>query len=62
MQIGSRARDVDVDYIVGDVDDHSLREELRSCQYFLVSSELESARHKVFNYANYQRNNRQRET
>ena len=51
MQIGSGPRDVDVEHIVGDVDDHSLREELRSCQHFLVDSELERARHKVFNYA-----------
>ena len=51
MQIGSRTRDVDVEHIVGDVEDHSLREELRSCQYFLVDSELERARHKVFSYA-----------
>ena len=27
------------------------REELRSCQHFLMDSELERARHKVFNYA-----------
>ena len=51
MQIGSGTRDVDVEHIVGDVEDHSLREELRSCQHFLVDSELERARHKVFNYA-----------
>ena len=51
MQIGSGTRDVDVEHIVGDVDDHSLREELRSCQHFLVDSELERARHKVFNHA-----------
>ena len=38
-------------YIVGDVDDHKLREELRSCQHFLTESELERAKHKVFNYA-----------
>ena len=50
-QIGSGTRDVDVEHIVGDVEDHSLREELRSCQHFLVDSELERARHKVFNYA-----------
>ena len=47
MQVGSGTRDVDV----GDVEDHRLREELRSCQHFLVDSELERARHKVFNYA-----------
>ena len=51
MQIGSRTRDVDVELIVGDVEDHSFREELRSCQHFLLDSELERARHKVFNYA-----------
>ena len=36
---------------VGDVEDHRLREELRSWQHFLVDSEPEKARHKVFNYA-----------
>ena len=51
MQIGSRTRDVDVEHIVGDVEDHGLSEELRSCQHFLVDSELERAGHKVFNYA-----------
>ena len=51
MQIGLRTRDVDVEHIVEDVEDHSLREELRSPQHFLVDSELEKARHKVFNYA-----------
>ena len=50
MQIGSRTRDVDVEHIVGDVEDHSLREELRSCQHFLVDSELERARHKISIY------------
>ena len=51
MQMRSVTRDVDVEHILGDVEDHSLREELRSCQHFLVDSELERARHKVFNYA-----------
>ena len=50
-QIGSGTKDVDVKHIVGDVEDHRLREEFRSCQHFLVESELERARHKVFNYA-----------
>ena len=65
MQIGSGTRDVDVDvvHMVGVVEDHKLREELRSCQHFLVESELERARHKVFNYAvETQRNNREQET
>ena len=48
-QIGSGTRDVDVEHIVGDVEDHRLREELLSSQHFLVDSELERARHKVFN-------------
>ena len=51
MQIGSGKRDVDVEHIVGVVEYPKLREELRSCQHFLVDSELERARHKVFNYA-----------
>ena len=51
LQIGSGTRDVNLEHIVGDVEDHSLREELRSCQVFLVDSELERARHEVFNYA-----------
>ena len=38
-------------HIRGDVEDHSLREQLRSCQHFLVDSEIERARHKVFSYA-----------
>ena len=42
---------MDVEYIVRDVEDHRLREELRSCQHFLVDSELERARHKVVNDA-----------
>ena len=40
-----------MEHIVEDVEDHRLREELRSCQHFLVDSELEKARQKVFNYA-----------
>ena len=47
---GSRKKDVDVEHIVGDVEDHRLSEELRSCQHFLVDSELERERHRVFNY------------
>ena len=31
MQVGSGTRDVDVEHIVGDVEDHRLRQELRSC-------------------------------
>ena len=51
MQIGSGTKDVDVEHIVGDVEEQRLREELRSPQHFLVDSELERARQKVINYA-----------
>ena len=51
MQIGSKTRDMDVEHLMGDNGHHSLREDLRSCQHFLVDSELERPRHKVFNYA-----------
>ena len=32
-------------------DDADLREELQACQHFLVDSELEKGRHRVFNFA-----------
>ena len=51
MLIGSRTRDGDVEHIVGDVEDQRTKEELRFRQHFLVDSEIERARHKVFNYA-----------
>ena len=51
MQIGSRTRKKDVEHKVADIEHHRLREELRSCQQFLVDSELEKARHKLLNYA-----------
>ena len=51
MQIGSGTKDVDVEHIMEHFEDYSLREELRSCQHFLVDFEFERARHKVFNYS-----------
>ena len=51
MQIGSGTRDVNLYHILEDVEDHSLRDELRSCQHFLLDSDLERARHKVFNHS-----------
>ena len=51
MQIGSETRSVDVEHKVGDVEDDRLREQLRSCHSFWADSEIESAIHKVFNYA-----------
>ena len=41
---------MNLEHIVEDVEDHSLGEELRSCQQFLVDSKFESASHKLFNY------------
>ena len=45
------ASNIDVEDIVGDVDDQSLREELDSCKHFLTDTEMENARHRVFNFA-----------
>ena len=50
IQIGFGASNIDVDDIVGDVDDQSLREELESCRHFLVDSEIQKGRHIVFNF------------
>ena len=50
-QVGFGASNIDVEDIVGDVDDQSLREELESCKHFLTDTEMETARHKVFNFA-----------
>ena len=49
-QIGFGASNFDVEDIVGDVDDQSLREELQSCRHFLVDSEIQKGRHSVFNF------------
>ena len=35
---------------MGDVDDQSLREELKSCRHFLVDSEIQKGRNSVFNF------------
>ena len=50
-KIGFGARNIDVEEIMGDVDDQSLREELQSCRHFLVDSEIQKGRHSVFNFA-----------
>ena len=50
-QIGFGASSIDVEDIVGDVDDQSLTEELQSCRHFLVVSEIQKGRHSVFNFA-----------
>ena len=50
-QIGFGGSNFDVEDIVGDFDDQSLREELQSCKHFLVDSEIQKGRHSVFNFA-----------
>ena len=50
-QIGFGASNIDVEDIVGDVEDQSLREELESCKHFLSDTEMEKGRHRVFNFA-----------
>ena len=50
-QLGFAANNVDVEDIVGDVDDQSLREELESCKHFLTDTEMENGRHRNSNFA-----------
>ena len=50
-QIRFRASNIDVEDIVEDVDDQSLREELQSCRHFLVDSEIQKGRHSKFSFA-----------
>ena len=50
-KLGFGASNIDVEVIMGDVDDQGLREELHSCKHFLVDSEIQKGRHSVFNLA-----------
>ena len=50
-KMGFGASNLDVEDIVVDVHDQSLREELESCKHFLTDTEMENGRHRVFNYA-----------
>ena len=49
--IGFGANNINVEDLVGDVDDQSLRENLESCKYFLTDTEMENGRNSVFNFA-----------
>ena len=40
-----------MEFIVGDVDDQSLRKELEPCKHFLTYFEMENGRHGVFDFA-----------
>ena len=50
-QMGFGSRYGDVEDIVGEVDDQTLREEFESCKHFLTDTEMENGRHRVFNFA-----------
>ena len=50
-QRGSSAQNIDVTQLMGDVDDSSLKEELETCKPFLVDSEMENGRHRIYNFA-----------
>ena len=50
-QNGFGASIIDVEAIVGDIEDQSLREDLESCKHFLTDTEMENGRHRVFNFA-----------
>ena len=49
--MGFGASNIDVEDIVGDDEDQSLREELESCKHFLTDTEMENRRHRIFNFA-----------
>ena len=44
-------KNVYVTRLVGENDDESLKEELETCKHFLVNSDMEKWRHRVFNFA-----------
>ena len=46
-----KTTEIDPDDLINEVDDGNPKKEMRSCHYFLVDSELERARHKVFKNA-----------
>ena len=48
--MGFRANNTDVEDIVGDFDDQSLGE-VESCKHFLIDTEMENGRHRVFKIA-----------
>ena len=45
-----KSAEFDVNNLLED-DDADLKEEFQACQHFLVDSELEKGRHRVFNFA-----------
>ena len=51
VQRGSRAQSAGVAQLLGVVDDNSLKEELETCKHFLVDSQTENGRHRIYNFA-----------
>ena len=47
--IQMKSAEIDVNNLHED-DDADLKEELQACQHFIVDSELEKGRHRVFNF------------
>ena len=64
MQIRSRTEDVDVEHLVEDVEDYTLRENLHSCQHFFggFGTRKHETQSIQLRSGNTQRNNRERET
>ena len=51
MQKLDEAKSNDMKRLLGDVDDDSLEEELKTCRHFFVDSNMENGRHRVFKIA-----------
>ena len=49
--MGFGSSNIDVEDIVGDVDNQILKEVLESFKHFLTDTEFENGRHRVFNFA-----------
>ena len=50
-QRGSRAQNVDVTQLKGDIDENGLKEELETSKRFLVDSEMENGWHTVYSFS-----------
>ena len=49
-QRGSGAQNIHATIVIGDVDNNKLTEELRLCKHFLVDSEMDNGRPRVFTF------------
>ena len=50
-QIGFGVSNINVEDIVGDIDDQQLKEVMISCKHFLTDTEMEHGKHRVFKFA-----------